>query len=118
MSILALILGLILSMALGAVWYNPKMPTGRTWAKGVGLLGQPDTDFPVVPMVVNTVALILVGIFVGVYGAGAGFMGALAFGVMQASGGLFAKVPPAVVLIHMAYWLCVVLLFVIANAIF
>jgi hypothetical protein len=118
MSILALILGLILSMALGALWYNLKTPTGKAWAEGVGRMGQPDDDFPVVPMVVNTVGLTLVGIFVGIFGAGAGFMGALAFGVMQVSGGLFAKVPLPVMLIHLAYWLCAVLLFVVTNAIF
>ena len=42
----AVILGAILYFALGAVWYMPFSPTGRTWMKAIGFVEHPEGQRP------------------------------------------------------------------------
>lgn len=109
---LAVIVSLVVGMAMGFVWYNPKFPIGKIWAEGTGVGDAPEGPMAV-PMGLNTLGLLLLAIFVGATsGAKAlGLLGLAAFGVLQTSGNMFAGKPISVGLIHIGYWLvCFILM--------
>jgi len=51
---LTVIVSTVLCMGLGAVWYNPKFPTGKIWANGAGVSGEAPDEFPALAMGLNT----------------------------------------------------------------
>jgi hypothetical protein len=102
---LAVIISTVICMGLGFVWYNPKWPTGKIWADGAGVSGEPPEVFPAVAMGLNTLGLFLAAIFVGAVSMPVAICAILAYGVLNTSGGMFAGKSMNVGLIHIGYWL-------------
>ena len=110
---LAVIVGAVVAFLVGWLWYSP-MLFGKKWAAGNGVELGSASSMPVGAMVTQAIGLLLVALFVGVTEALSKqvavsialftfVLAVIAFGVMNASGGLFAKKPTAVVLIDFGY---------------
>lgn len=102
---LTVIVSTILCMGLGAIWYNPKFPTGKIWAEGAGVSAEAPDEFPALAMGLNTVGLLLAAIFVTSVSIPTAILAILAYGVLNTSGGLFAGKSASVGLMHIGYWL-------------
>ena len=113
---IAVIVGTVACMALGALWYNPKFPTGKIWANGAGVSGEPEGSM-VLPMAANTIGLLLAAIFVGAVSMPVAILAILAYGALNTAGGLFAGKALNVGLIHIGYWIVGMILVTIAHSI-
>ena len=102
---LTVIVSTVLCMGLGAVWYNPKFPTGKIWANGAGVSGEAPDEFPALAMGLNTLGLLLAAIFVSSVAIPTAILAILAYRVLNTSGGLFAGKTASVGLMHIGYWL-------------
>ena len=114
---LAVIVSLVLCMVLGFVWYNPKWPTGKMWAEGVGMTDTDADNMPPLGMAMNTLGLLLAAIFVGGVGASTAILAILAYGALNTAGGLFAGKTVNVGIIHTGYWLVGMILITIVHAV-
>ena len=114
---LAVIVSTVLCMGLGFVWYNPKWPTGKIWAEGAGIPADAPDDMPALAMGLNTLGLLLAAIFVGAMPTGAAILAILAYGALNTSGGLFAKLSANVGMIHVGYWLAGLIIIKVVHAI-
>lgn len=100
---LAVIVGTVLCMVLGFLWYNPKSPTGQIWAAGINTAAP--ADIPPMGMVMNTIGLLLAAIFVGAVGWSVALLAILAYGALNVTGNIFAGASAKVGLVHTGYWL-------------
>ena len=116
---LAVIASLVVGMVLGFIWYNPKFPTGKIWAEGAGVSPEPPEEFPVVPMALNTLGLILLALFVSATSGmmAVGLLGLCTFGVLLTSGHMFGGKPISVGVIHIGYWLVTFILMGVVQGI-
>ncbi|WDR04483.1 DUF1761 domain-containing protein [Devosia rhodophyticola] len=118
---IAVIVGTIAAFFVGWLWYSP-MLFGKTWAAGNGVELGSAASMPMMAMGLQFVGLFLVAWFVGVTAVESRLLtfilAVLGFGVLQASGGLFARKPQAVVLIDFGYLIVASILMFIAQAIF
>lgn len=119
---IAVIVGMVASMALGFVWFDPKRGPGKVWAEGVGVGLEPPEKFPAFEMAMNTLGLFLMSWFVGVTAKNEALLTVLlatvAFGVLQAAGAMFAQVSRGAALVSFGYWIISLILMIIAQAIF
>lgn len=118
---LAVIVGLVLSMGLGFVWFDPKRGPGRIWAEGVGVGLEPPENFPAFEMVTNTLGLFLVSWFVGVsYAAGlmpVAFLAVIAFAILMSAGAMFAQASRGAAMVSIGYWFLSFILMVLSQTI-
>ncbi|WDR01645.1 DUF1761 domain-containing protein [Devosia algicola] len=117
---MAVIVGTIVAFIVGWLWYSP-MLFGKTWAAGNGVELGSAASMPIKAMVLQFVGLFLIAWFVGVTAVESRLLtfilAVIAFGVLQASGGLFAKKPQAVVLIDFGYLIAASVVMFLAQAI-
>lgn len=89
---LAVIVGFVLSFALGWLWYSPKL-FGAKWAEGVGAKMGDGSSMPMAPMVLQAIGTFLLAWLVGVTAANNALatiiLVALTFMVLQAASGKF-----------------------------
>ena len=118
---LAVIVGAVAAFLAGWLWYSP-MLFGKTWAAGNGVEMGTAQSMPVGAMATQAIALLLISWFVGVMAVESRLMtfilAAIAFGMLNLSGGLFAKKPGAVVAIDFGYLIVASVVMFIAQAIF
>lgn len=114
---LAVIVSLMACMVLGFVWYNPKWPTGKIWAQGVGLADSTEDNMPPLGMAMNSLGLFLAAIFVGHVGVGTATLAILAYGALNTAGGIFAGKSASVGAIHTGYWLVGMIVITIVHAV-
>jgi hypothetical protein len=89
---LAVIVGFVLSFALGWLWYGPKLFSAR-WAEGVGAKMGDGGSMPMAPMVLQAIGTFLLAWLVGVTAANNALatiiLVALTFMALQAASGKF-----------------------------
>lgn len=115
------IVGAVVAFVVGWLWYSP-MLFGKQWAAGNNVELGSAANMPMAAMALQAVGLLLVSWFVGVTAVDSHLwtfiLAVVAFGVLQASGGLFAKKPQAVVLIDFGYLVAAAIVMFIAQMIF
>jgi hypothetical protein len=118
---LAVIAGAVAAFIVGWLWYSPIL-FGKTWAAGNGVEMGTAQTMPAAAMVMQFLGLLLLSWFVGVTAVESKLLtfvlAVLAFGILSASGGLFAKKPGAVVAIDFGYLISAAIVMFIAQAIF
>ena len=117
---IAVIVGAVAAFLVGWLWYSP-MLFGKTWAAGNDLQLGSAQDMPVGAMVAQGIGLLLLSWFVGVTAVEGKLMtlilAVIAFGALNASGGLFTKKPGAVIGIDIGYWVVAAIVMILAQAI-
>ena len=118
---LAVFVGAVLAFVLGWLWYSP-MLFGKKWAAGNGIELGTAQSMPMGAMAAQAIGLLLVSWFIGVTAVSNALLtfvlAVVAFGVMNASGGMFAKKPTEVVLIDFGYLIASAIVMFLAQAIF
>ncbi|MCI5076244.1 DUF1761 domain-containing protein [Oricola sp.] len=118
---IGVIVGAIAAFLAGWLWYSP-MLFGKTWADGHGIEMGTAQTMPVAAMVTQLLGLLLLSWFVGVTAVESKLLtfvlAVLAFCVLNTSGSLFAKKPPAVIRIEVGYWIVAAIVMFVAQAIF
>jgi len=118
---LAVIVGAVAAFIVGWLWYSPIL-FGKQWAAGNNVELGTASSMPVGAMVLQAIGLLLVSWFVGVTAVESKLMtfilAVIAFGVLNASGGLFAKKPGNVVAIDFGYLIVAAIVMFISQAIF
>lgn len=117
----AVIVGAVTAFLAGWLWYSP-MLFGKTWAAGNKVEMGTAQTMPVGAMVTQAIALLLISWFVGVTAVESRLMtfilAVTGFGMLNLSGGLFAKKPGAVVGIDFGYLIVAAIVMFLAQAIF
>lgn len=115
---LGVIVGAIVAFVVGWAWYSP-MLLGKQWAAGNNVQLGSAASMPMAAMGAQALGLLLVAWLVGVLEGNwwAVALAAIAFAVLQASGGLFAKRNTTVVWIDLGYLLVAVLVMAIVQLI-
>ena len=115
---IAVATGTVLAFVAGWVWYSPLL-FGDRWADGLDV--NMANKVPIVPMALQVIGLFLLSWFVGVTAAGEALLtlilGALAFLLLAFSGETFAGHPRAVRLINAGYWVLVLVVMILVNAV-
>jgi len=118
---IGVIVGAVVAFIAGWLWYSP-MLFGKQWAQGNGVELGSASSMPATAMGMQALGLLLVSWFVGVTAVGSHLwtliLAVIGFGVLNLSGGLFAKKTNTVVLIDFGYLIVAAILMVIAQAIF
>jgi hypothetical protein len=113
--------GAIVAFIAGWLWYSP-MLFGKTWADGNNIEMGSAASMPAGAMVSQAIGLFLMSWFVGVTAVESKLvtfiLAVIAFGVLNASGGMFAKKPGAVIAIDFGYLIIAAIIMFIAQAIF
>ncbi len=95
---------------------------GKKWAAGNGIELGTAQSMPMGAMAAQAIGLLLVSWFIGVTAVSNALLtfvlAVVAFGVMNASGGMFAKKPTEVVLIDFGYLIAAAIVMFLAQAIF
>lgn len=116
---LAVVLGAVLAFIVGWLWYGPLF--GKQWAEGNGVELGTAASMPMGAMAAQAIGLLLVSWFVGVTATTDSLwtfiLAVIAFGVMQASGGMFLKKPNNVILIDFGYLIAAAICMFIVQAI-
>ena len=116
---LAVIVGMILSMGLGFVWFNPKSKLGKIWAEGVGVGLSPPEKFPALAMGMNTLGLFLMSWFVGVTATNNALLtvilATVAFAMLNGAHTLFNAATKGAAAVAMSYWLVALLLMIASQ---
>jgi len=118
---LAVIVGAVLSMGLGFLWFNPKSPIGKIWAEGVGVGLTPPEKFPALAMAMNTLGLFSMSWFVGVTATNNALLtvilGTVAFSLLNGAHTLFSGSSKGAALVTMSYWLIALVLMILSQGI-
>lgn len=118
---LAVIVGLVLSMGLGFLWFDPKRGPGKIWAEGNGVSLDPPENFPAFEMITNTLGLFLVSWFVGaMFAAGLmtlAYMAVIAFAILMSAGAMFAGASRSAAMVSIGYWFISFILMVLSQSI-
>jgi hypothetical protein len=118
---LGVIFGAIAAFIGGWLWYSPMM-FGKAWADGNKVQMGTAATMPVGAMVAQVIGLFLMSWFVGVTAVESKLitfiLAVIAFGLLNASGGMFAKKPGAVIAIDFGYLVIAAVIMFIAQAIF
>lgn len=116
---LAVIVGAVLSMALGFLWFDPKRALGRIWAEGVGVGLSPPEKFPALAMGMNTIGLLLVSWFVGVTATNNALLTVLlatiGFSILAGGNALFSGGNKGAMMVTVSYWLVSVILMIASQ---
>lgn len=117
---LAVIVGAVVAFVAGWAWYSP-MLFGKPWAAGNKVELGSASSMPMGAMLTQAIGLLLVSWFVGVTVVHSNLMtlilAVIAFGVLNASGGLFIKKPNNVLLIDFTYLIVAAAIMFIVQAI-
>lgn len=120
-SILAIILGAVVSFLIGWLWYSPKL-FGEKWAEGSRVEFGTASEMPVVAMVAQFVGLLLMSWFVSVTAANGllltVILGTIAFTVLAYSGNTFSQKTPYARNVDAGYWIIALVIMIICNGIF
>ena len=118
---LAVTSGAIAAFVLGALWYSPKV-FGKKWAQEQGVTPGIASQMPVSAMVVQALGLMLMSWFVGVTAANEALLtvilATLGFAVLGYSGGMFANKGSYSRNVDAGYLIAVLVVMIIAQAIF
>ena len=89
---LAVVIGFVLSFALGWLWYGPKL-FGVKWAEGVGVKMGDGNSMPMAPMILQAIGTFLLAWLVGVTASNNALLTiilvAVTYMVLQAASGKF-----------------------------
>lgn len=114
---IAVIITLVAGMGLGFFWYNPKFPTGKMWAEGVGVSGESD-NMPMMGMALNTLGILMLALLSGSMGFSMAIFVIVTFGVFLSAGYIFAGKSLNVGIVHTGYWLAIWVVGYIMHSIF
>lgn len=116
---LAVIVGAVVAFLVGWLWYSP-MLFGKKWAGDHKIEMGTAGDMPFVAMATQAIGLFLVAWFVGVTAVGSQLLtfilAAVGFGILNASGSLFAKKSNAIAWIDFGYLIAAVFVMFLAQA--
>lgn len=117
---LAVIIGFVLSFALGWLWYSPTL-FGDTWAKGVGLELDNVSGMPMEAMVTQAIGTFLLAWIVGItFTQGAFPMLILivaTFVFLQISGGYFTQKSTAAIFIDSGFTVAMTAVMLVCQSI-
>lgn len=117
----AVVVGAVAAFVVGWLWYSP-MVFGKPWAAGNGVELGSASAMPVGAMAAQAVGLLLMSWFVGVTAVESKLLtfilAVIAFGVIGASGAMFARKPASVVGIDFGYLIAAAVVMFLAQAIF
>jgi hypothetical protein len=117
---LAVVVGFVLSFALGWLWYSPKL-FGAKWAEGVGVKPGDAKSMPMAPMILQAIGTFLLAWLVGVTAAGNALatiiLVAITFMVLQAASGKFTGKSDYAIGTEVGFIAAMVLLMIIVQGI-
>jgi hypothetical protein len=117
---LAVVVGFVLSFALGWLWYSPKL-FGAKWAEGVGVKPGDAKSMPMAPMILQAIGTFLLAWLVGVTAAGNALatiiLVAITFMVLQAASGKFTGKSDYAIGTEVGFTAAMVLLMIIVQGI-
>ena len=118
---IGVVAGAVVAFLAGWLWYSP-MLFGKTWAAGNNVEMGTAQSMPVGAMVSQAIGLLLVSWFVGVTAVESRLatlvLAVLAFGILNASGSMFARKPGAVIAIDFGYLVLAAIVMIVAQAVF
>jgi len=118
---IGVVVGAVAAFLVGWLLYSP-MLFGKQWAAGNNVEMGSASNMPMGAMAAQAIGLLLVSWFVGVTAVESKLMtfilAVIAFGVLQASGSMFAKKSNTVVAIDFSYLIAVAVVMFIAQMIF
>jgi hypothetical protein len=117
---LAVVVGFVLSFALGWLWYSPKL-FGAKWAEGVGVKPGDAKSMPMAPMILQAIGTFLLAWLVGVTAAGNALatiiLVAITFMVLQAASGKFTGKSDYAIATEVGFIAAMVVLMIIVQGI-
>lgn len=117
---LAVVVGFVLSFALGWLWYSPRL-FGPKWAEGVGVKPGDAKSMPMAPMILQAIGTFLLAWLVGVTAGNNALatiiLVALTFMVLQAASGKFTGKSDYAIATEVGFTAAMVLLMIIVQGI-
>jgi len=118
---IAVIVGAIVSIVLGAIWYSPKV-FGKKWAEGVGISDDESSGMPIPAMILQAGGIFLFSWIVGITAAANELLTiiliAVTIIVLQISSGLFCQKSGNAIAIEAGFMLAMTIVMIIFQGIF